>query len=103
MPHSTSSIGRLIPLLGLLLCIPLAAWGSDDYHRRIEQILLRTPLIDGHNDLPWEIRERFKSDLAAVDLKSGTAGLPFPEGGSEERRVGKECVSLCRSRWSPYH
>ena len=22
---------------------------------------------------------------------------------SEERRVGKECVSLCRSRWSPYH
>ena len=23
--------------------------------------------------------------------------------GSEERRVGKECVSLCRSRWAPYH
>ena len=22
---------------------------------------------------------------------------------SEERRVGKECISLCRSRWSPYH
>ena len=22
---------------------------------------------------------------------------------SEERRVGKECPSLCRSRWSPYH
>src|SRR3546814_12570415 len=27
-----------------------------------------------------------------------------PEGiRSEERRVGKECVSTCRSRWSPYH
>src|SRR3546814_10537866 len=26
--------------------------------------------------------------------------LPFR---SEERRVGKECVSTCRSRWSPYH
>ena len=24
-------------------------------------------------------------------------------GRSEERRVGKECVFLCRSRWSPYH
>src|SRR3546814_19393197 len=24
-------------------------------------------------------------------------------GRSEERRVGKECVSPCRSRWSPYH
>src|SRR3546814_12554932 len=25
------------------------------------------------------------------------------EGRSEERRVGKECVSTCRTRWSPYH
>ena len=25
------------------------------------------------------------------------------EGGSEERRVGKECTSWCRSRWSPDH
>ena len=25
------------------------------------------------------------------------------DGGSEERRVGKECEDLCRSRWSPYH
>src|SRR3546814_2154927 len=29
-------------------------------------------------------------------------GVP-PEARSEERRVGKECVSQCRSRWSPYH
>src|SRR3546814_11696701 len=26
-----------------------------------------------------------------------------PLARSEERRVGKECVSTCRSRWSPYH
>src|SRR3546814_2371530 len=26
-----------------------------------------------------------------------------PDLRSEERRVGKECVSTCRSRWSPYH
>src|SRR3546814_14493594 len=25
------------------------------------------------------------------------------KGRSEERRVGKECVSTCRSRWSPFH
>src|SRR3546814_3797845 len=38
-------------------------------------------------------------------------GEPYWDGGyaanpavrSEERRVGKECVSTCRSRWSPYH
>src|SRR3546814_12280456 len=28
---------------------------------------------------------------------------PFWLQRSEERRVGKECVSTCRSRWSPYH
>src|SRR3546814_18285576 len=27
----------------------------------------------------------------------------YYEGRSEERRVGKECGSTCRSRWSPYH
>src|SRR3546814_10476418 len=29
--------------------------------------------------------------------------LPVAQVRSEERRVGKECVSTCRSRWSPYH
>src|SRR3546814_12205926 len=27
----------------------------------------------------------------------------FIDSRSEERRVGQECVSTCRSRWSPYH
>src|SRR3546814_2585217 len=31
------------------------------------------------------------------------AGAAKPGWRSEERRVGKECVSTCRSRWSPYH
>src|SRR3546814_20875128 len=30
-------------------------------------------------------------------------GAATPSVRSEERRVGKECVSTCRSRWSPYH
>src|SRR3546814_18794850 len=30
-------------------------------------------------------------------------GAPTVHRRSEERRVGKECVSTCRSRWSPYH
>src|SRR3546814_13476486 len=29
--------------------------------------------------------------------------VPDDVARSEERRVGKECVSTCRSRWSPYH
>src|SRR3546814_8515493 len=34
------------------------------------------------------------------DWRGGTF---YPKGRSEERRVGNECVSTCRSRWSPYH
>ena len=45
-------------------------------------MLSRFPLIDGHNDLPWEIRERFKSDLSAVDLAADTARLPYPADGA---------------------
>src|SRR3546814_9319021 len=32
-----------------------------------------------------------------------SAFVTFFSGRSEERRVGNECVSTCRSRWSPYH
>ena len=39
-------------------------------------------------------------DVPAVLGKLTFRGI---EGRSEERRVGKECVSTCRSRWSPYH
>ena len=38
---------------------------------------------------------------AAPSPPAGPSGSPAPR--SEERRVGKECPSKCRSRWSPYH
>src|SRR5271170_2534506 len=63
-------------VLAVLLCVSFAARAADVYQHRVEQVLLQTPLIDGHNDLPWEIRERFKSDFAAVDLGSDTSRLP---------------------------
>src|SRR3546814_12319762 len=52
------------------------------------------------------------SDLAArarphhcarPDDANGLVGVAPAARRSEERRVGKECVSTCRSRWSPYH
>src|SRR3546814_17530924 len=39
---------------------------------------------------------------AQVDYQRGYPVL-VNSSRSEERRVGKECVSTCRSRWSPYH
>src|SRR3546814_8773602 len=61
----------------------------------------------------------WSSDVCSSDLtrsasrtgSSASAASPCARRGrarksprrSEERRVGKECVSTCRSRWSPYH
>ena len=45
-------------------------------------------------------------DVLREDLASQNASISsrLPGSGrSEERRVGKECVHMCRSRWSPYH
>src|SRR3546814_15309550 len=36
-------------------------------------------------------------------LSVGFLGMMYYFVRSEERRVGNECVSTCRSRWSPYH
>src|SRR3546814_13297493 len=48
--------------------------------------------------------------LGCPDIRVIAPKTLLPEGieqygvsRSEERRVGKECVSTCRSRWSPYH
>src|SRR3546814_13634769 len=41
---------------------------------------------------------------AALAAQAALVYVVGPTGlRSEERRVGKECVSTCRSRWSPYH
>ncbi len=64
----------------LALIMAAAASGAAahaDYHARVVRILKATPLIDGHNDLPWEIRDRYQSDLGAVDLSVDTSKLPL--------------------------
>src|SRR6184192_279161 len=43
-------------------------------------------------------------DATSTDVSAdGTKDLVVMDDRSEERRVGKECQSTCRSRWSPYH
>src|SRR3546814_18366524 len=50
-----------------------------------------------------------REGAAAGDAARGPLDPPVTDdrtldvGETEERRVGKECVSTCRSRWSPYH
>ncbi len=53
-------------------------WQSDpvtDHLALARELLRRSPLVDGHNDLAWEIRERFGSDLDLVHLAAPVAGM----------------------------
>src|SRR3546814_14199874 len=48
-------------------------------------------------------KERFQTEYAEHLSKNGGKAPEQNVDRSEERRVGKECVSTCRYRWSPYH
>src|SRR3546814_8241976 len=51
------------------------------------------------------VRDVAKAFIHAIDNYETMNAEPYNDGlsRSEERRVGQECVSTCRSRWSPYH
>src|SRR3546814_13156850 len=74
--------------------------------------LLDTPLPEGHEEgtdrpLALGIDARTRGfDAAAIVQRIKALRSRHGhdvETRSEERRVGNECVSTCRSRWSPYH
>src|SRR3546814_15429198 len=52
---------------------------------------------------PVQMGEQRRPAIAMVNDHDPSVATIFPRKRSEERRVGKECVSTCRSRWSPNH
>jgi membrane dipeptidase len=73
-----SAVGFLLSLL--VIWHGTAVGGDRDPGARVKRVLTETPLIDGHNDLPWEIRDRFKGKLPGIDLKANTAAISPPAG-----------------------
>jgi membrane dipeptidase len=68
---------RLTALLPLLLAAPALA-APADLDQRVERVLSASPVIDGHNDLPWEIRVGYDSWRRPLDLNADTSHLPHP-------------------------
>ncbi|MGH7510744.1 MAG: dipeptidase [Gemmatimonadales bacterium] len=60
----------------MTMASPAAAQSPDRALERARKLLRSTPLIDGHNDLPWTIRQDTSApmDVAAYDLRSRTPG-----------------------------
>src|SRR3546814_11380240 len=102
--------------------MPAAVKDSRSYRCKDNSVIYVDFLAD---DVSANLRTA--RDATPVALKAAAPGDPFKSGDyelvgsgpsvtatvpgkdtqsckrSEERRVGKECVSKCRSRWSPYH
>src|SRR3546814_16284947 len=83
----------------------ISDWSSD---------VCSSDLVPGLTERREDIPELVRYFVQAISVASGLAPRRIGEdamavlqshdwpGRSEERRVGKECVSTCRSRWSPY-
>ncbi|HEX8380973.1 MAG TPA: dipeptidase [Allosphingosinicella sp.] len=66
---------RLPILLAGALISTSAIAPAQPPERRVERVLAKTPIIDGHNDLPWEIREAYDFWRKPLDLEADTTRL----------------------------
>lgn len=66
-----------LALLTMNLNLMNAAESPDRSRQTVVQLLKQVPLIDGHNDVPWQYRDR-TNDFSALDLAHDTAGLTPP-------------------------
>src|SRR3546814_943217 len=91
----------------------LYTWGSGTGSGKttlMKQLMvtaMRPDLMEDHSQLfpmpaPRKVASLFFEEQPKHTLKT-MAGMVIRKRRSEERRVGKECVSTCRSRWSPKH
>src|SRR3546814_13937738 len=109
---------RLLTVLAPLLMISglLTACGGDDgpfitvYNAQHQELLEEmAPIFEKETGIEVKLRNGKDFELAnqiVAEGKSSPADVFLTENSperSEERRVGKACVSTCRSRWSPYH
>src|SRR3546814_18181807 len=90
----------------------ISDWSSDvcssDLYKVLEYLMMHAGELVSKADLTEHIYQQdFDRDSNVLEVFIGRLRKKLdPEGTlkrSEERRVGKECVSTCRSRWWPKH
>src|SRR3546814_5713987 len=87
----------------------ISDWSSDVCssdlldEARAELLQCRREALAGTPRTPGLAEGMERRQLRDADEAGCDAVILEREQRSEERRVGNECVSTCRSRWSPYH
>src|SRR3546814_11570241 len=102
--HHDKSVPRFMAYLSLFTFCMLMLVTADNFMQLFfgwEGVGLSSYLLIGF----WY--DRPSANAAAIKAfivnRVGDFGFALGIMRSEESRVGKECVSTCRSRWSPYH
>src|SRR3546814_16485577 len=83
----------------------ISDWSSDVCSSDLRKREGRNGTVDGlaaEAEAAKRVRHEASHHVAAAETHRTEVG-EFHDHRSEERRVGEECVSTCRSRWSPYH
>src|SRR3546814_17138227 len=96
----------------------ISDWSSDVCSSDLNQSAVTIRVFQGEREMAADNKLLGQFDLVGIppaprgvpqievtfDIDAnGIVSVHAKDKRSEERRVGKECVSTCRSRWSPYH
>src|SRR3546814_12067002 len=105
------AIARLLPALAPCLVICPASvttaqlMDPDPSHLQLKFAIIqsRHPELVSGSIMPQTMRPNGEEWMLKQVQHDGMTPRTSVPPRSEERRVGKECVSTCRSRWSPFH
>lgn len=107
-------IGLLSYLLGLFFVLSIICYSvgysvdryareASDYDQRAEKILQETPLVDGHNDIPWQLRKNYMNRLENVTLDKDNPSFHTDIPRLRKGRVGAQFWSAyvsCRNQFT---
>src|SRR3546814_20721492 len=101
LPPSLAAHARLANVDGdrLVYLVDSPVW-----HARLR--LASNELIDAARSLGLDVTRfvvRTTRQMPGAPAQREPASVPVSDSHSEARRAGNECVSTCRSRWSPHH
>lgn len=69
------TVGTVLALSSVILFADKEHKAKPELSAQVRDVLREIPLIDGHNDLPWQYWKRVRNHLAEIDLSGDTSGL----------------------------
>ena len=89
-------------MMYLLLALALAApTGDAALRKRVDRVLDRTPLIDGHNDVPWAYRSRAQRRIDGLPFDQDTQSIERPMHTDLPRLRKGQVGGVFWSTWIP--